>query len=180
MLHNFFINPNLTDSMLQEIINEARIKIVRMYVSCQENFVVGVKLLDALHKNAQLRFDTSSRHLSSNIQGSSHANGHGHGHGNGPRSLDDMIDFIKNALGTFNTGVKFNRLMYKVDEIINNSISIKQTKLTMVKEKFVQEFYGYIEKEIHANKNINDQNQSTRLIVMMDDFKLKIKAITDK
>jgi hypothetical protein len=180
MLHNFFINPNLTDSMLQEIINEARIKIVRMYVSCQENFVEGVKLLDALHKNAQLRFDTSSRHLSSNNQGNAHANGHGHGHGNGPRSLDDMIDFIKNALGNFNTGVKFNRLMYKVDEIINNSISIKQTKLTMVKEKFVQEFYGYIEKELHANKNINDQNQSTRLIVMMDDFKIKIKAITDK
>ena len=60
------------------------------------------------------------------------------------------------------------------------SISIKQTKLTMAKEKFVQEFYGYIEKELHANKNINDQNQSIRLTVMMDDFKIKIKAITDK
>ena len=184
MLHNFFINPNLTDSMLQEIINEARIKIVRMYVSCQENFVEGVKLLDALHKNAQLRFDTNSRHVSSNNQGNAHASSghgsHGYGHGTGPRSVDDMIDFIKNALGNFNTGVKFNRLMYKVDEIINNSISIKQTKLTMAKEKFVQEFYGYIEKELHANKNINDQNQSIRLTVMMDDFKIKIKAITDK
>ena len=184
MLHNFFINPNLTDSMLQEIINEARIKIVRMYVSCQENFVEGVKLLDALHKNAQLRFDTNSRHVSSNNQGNAHASSghgsHGYGHGTGPRSVDDMIDFIKNALGNFNTGVKFNRLMYKVDEIISNSISIKQTKLTMAKEKFVQEFYGYIEKELHANKNINDQNQSIRLTVMMDDFKIKIKAITDK
>lgn len=55
MLNNFYINPNLTDETLQGIINESRIRIVRMYASCQEDFTKGIGLLHELHTNVNLR-----------------------------------------------------------------------------------------------------------------------------
>jgi len=55
MLNNFYINPNLTDETLQGIINETRVRIVRMYASCQEDFVKGVELLHELHTNVNLQ-----------------------------------------------------------------------------------------------------------------------------
>jgi hypothetical protein len=55
MVNNFYINPELTDAPLQGIINEARVRIVKMYASCQEDFIKGVKLLQELHTNVNLR-----------------------------------------------------------------------------------------------------------------------------
>jgi hypothetical protein len=176
MIHNFFIHPQLTDSMLQEIINDARVKIVRMYVSCQENFVEGVKLLDALHTNAQLRFDSSSQHLASDRQGDAYGYG-ARNTGNTQKSSEEYIDYIKMNIGNNRAGISFNKLIYKFETAINSAVGKKQIRLMMEKDKAVEKTYRYIEQIKSMNKNLNDTATMQRIELLIEDYKTQLNAI---
>ena len=42
------VNPELTESLLQELITETRSTIVELYLKCEADFVEGIKLYEAI------------------------------------------------------------------------------------------------------------------------------------
>jgi hypothetical protein len=55
------INPDLSENGLQEIINKTRNLIVELYLKCEEDFVEGVKIYEAIVES-QI-FETTQKHL---------------------------------------------------------------------------------------------------------------------
>ena len=55
------VNPDLTDDGLQEIIEETRNLIVELYLKCEEDFVEGVKIYEAIVES-QI-FETTQKHI---------------------------------------------------------------------------------------------------------------------
>jgi len=55
------VNPDLTDDVLQEIIDETRNLIVELYLKCEEDFVEGVKIYEAIVES-QI-FETTQKHI---------------------------------------------------------------------------------------------------------------------
>jgi hypothetical protein len=55
------VNPDLTDDGLQEIIDETRNLIVELYLKCEEDFVEGVKIYEAIVES-QI-FETTQKHI---------------------------------------------------------------------------------------------------------------------
>jgi len=51
--YKIYIHPELTETKLQNIVNAARVMIVKIYTNCQSNFLNGLKLLEAI--SAQLQ-----------------------------------------------------------------------------------------------------------------------------
>jgi hypothetical protein len=68
MLHDFFINPNLTDADLQIIINDARSKIVQLYAYSYEQFYAGFQILQELSMSIQLEQAAAHLNLSKEQQ----------------------------------------------------------------------------------------------------------------
>jgi hypothetical protein len=52
--YDFFINPNLTDSDLQSITNEARTRIVRLYADSYQRFLKGFQILQKIQANSEV------------------------------------------------------------------------------------------------------------------------------
>jgi len=52
--YDFFINPNLTDSDLQSITNEARTRIVRLYADSYQRFLKGFQILQKIQANSEI------------------------------------------------------------------------------------------------------------------------------
>ena len=60
-----FINPKLTDDEVKEISDETRSIIIQLYVSCEENFLKGLEIYEAIIKKQ--KFDTTKSQIN-NLQ----------------------------------------------------------------------------------------------------------------
>jgi hypothetical protein len=178
MMHNFYINPQLTDSMLQEIINEARVKIVRMYVSCQENFIKGVSILDKIHKIVGIQYDTSSRFSSGINQGN--AFGPDNRSSKTNQTNEDKIMFIRSEIGSSIVGNSFNNLLLKLEKEIARTTDKKQIRIIRERDEMIKDIYKTIERVKRNNENINDRRVLDRIDISIEESKAKLKAIIDK
>ncbi len=51
--YKIYIHPELTETKLQNIVNAARVMIVKIYTNCQSNFLKGLQLLEAISAQIQ-------------------------------------------------------------------------------------------------------------------------------
>lgn len=178
MMHNFYINPQLTDSMLQEIINEARVKIVRMYVSCQENFLQGVSILDKIHKIVGIQYDTSSRFSSGINQGN--AIGSDNKSSKTNQSNEERINYIRSEIGISVVGNSFNSLLLKLEKEIARTTDKKQIRIMRERDDLIKDIYKTIERVKQNNGNINDRRVLDTIDISIEESKAKLKAIINK
>ena len=123
MLNNFYINPNLTDETLQGIINETRVRIVRMYASCQEDFVKGVELLHELHTNVNLQVINVGETSKNKVEQLMASSGLG-----GSDEIIARLDKISRSMTE-----KYLRFKSSIKEIQNSSISsYKQASIRVI------------------------------------------------
>lgn len=166
MLNNFYINPDLTDATLQGLINEARVRIVKMYASCQEDFVKGVQLLHDLHTNVNLRVldatGTQARTRGEQLSASS-------GQGNGEESIIKTLGEISNDMIS-----KYSSFKREIrDKIRDRDLS---TKISAEVRLIDDEFDRVIQSRISSWKSKSGDRDSIaelKLIISRSQEKLK-------
>ena len=65
-VESYTIHPNLTNEKLQDLIIKSRNIIIRLYVRCEKDFIIGLQILEAIIE-MQI-FETSKRQEKSLIQ----------------------------------------------------------------------------------------------------------------
>ncbi len=177
MFNNFYINPQLTDSMLQKIINEARVKIVRMYVMCQDNFVKGVELLEAMHANVKLRYE--SQMMQGALQGQANMQQTQQQQQQQQQSEDEIIEKINSELGASRAGESFQRLMTKIDDAMSTVSSKKKPNINLLKDRISREITEYIDRAKQRNKDITDDSTNREIRAIIEEYKRQFAKIIE-
>ena len=75
--YNIFIHPQLTETKLQNIVNVARVIIVRMYASCQRDYLEGLKLLESIIESQKQKALTNTSNAVQNTANMIRSQGQG-------------------------------------------------------------------------------------------------------
>ena len=173
MFNNFYINPQLTDSMLQKIINEARVKIVRMYVMCQDNFVKGVELLEAMHANVKLRYE--SQMIQGAVQGQSNLQQQQQI----SATTEELITSINNEIGDSPAGESLIALIDRIEITMNDSkiSDSRKQRINIIKERLLNEIANNIERIQKAKESVNDDSNNKKIKALIEIYKSEYKKM---
>lgn len=173
MFNNFYINPQLTDSMLQKIINEARVKIVRMYVMCQDNFVKGIELLEAMHANVKLRYE--SQMIQGAVQGQSNLQQQQQS----SATTEELLTSINNEIGNSPAGESLIALIDRIEITMNDSkiSDSRKQRINIIKERLLNEIANNIERIQKAKENVNDDSNNKKIKALIEIYKSEYKKM---
>jgi hypothetical protein len=162
--YNIFIHPQLTETKLQNIVNVARVIIVRMYASCQRDYLEGLKLLESIIESQKQKALTNTSNAVQNTANMIRSQGQGQApppvsqpgavdtsaHAS-PRTLSDKHDankeYYKHQLG-----------MSEYSDIVDEYNSIKRSLdsasiETSRKQKLIKETDDKIAEFVNSSSN---------------------------